>query len=75
MNEKTIAPTKAFTTEEAEQIRRSILACGDAAKKLLNSGLNKRAISVLIHDATGVPLKTILKVLEAAKDLPKLYCS
>ncbi len=73
MNEPKIAPTKAFTKEEAEQIRRNILAVGDAAKKLLKSGLKKRAIALLIHDATKVPMRDITLVLEAAADLPKIY--
>lgn len=73
MNDPKIAPTKAFTKEEAEAIRRNILAVGDAAKKLMNSGLSRRAISVLINDATGLAKKDILAVLDAAKDLPKLY--
>ena len=74
MNDQKIAPTKAFPKAEAEQIRRNILAVGDAAKKLLNSGLNRRAIKVLIHDATNVPMGDVERVLVAARDLPKLYC-
>jgi hypothetical protein len=73
MTDLKVAPTKAFTEEEAEQIRRNILAVGDAARKLLNSGLSKRAIAVLIHDATNLPLRDIRNVLDAAADLPKLY--
>lgn len=73
MTDQKIAPTKAFTKDEAEAIRRNILAVGDAAKKLLNSGMNRRAISVLINDATGISKKDILAVLDAARDLPKLY--
>lgn len=71
--DKAVAPTKTFTPDEAQRIRESILEVSNAGRLLLNSGLTKRAVAVLIQDATNIPLKTITHVLEAARDLGKLY--
>jgi len=68
-----IAPTKTLTTEDVERIRQSILEVSTAGRRLLNGGLNKRAIVTLIADETELPRKDIAAVLDCAANLDKLY--
>lgn len=42
--------------------------------KLKKQGLNRKAIVVLLHDASGVTKTNILKVLDGLADLEKNYC-
>jgi len=58
----------------AKVLANSIVSISDSAEKLLKSGLNRRAITVLIKDSSGVTLSDITKVLDAMKDLKKNYC-
>lgn len=55
-------------------IAESIVAIAEGAKKLTNSGLNQRAILVLLKDATGVPMTDIKKVLHGLESLEEKYC-
>lgn len=57
----------------AELLAKAIVDVSDAARKLLDSPLKMRAILVLIHDASDVPLVQIRKVLESAADLRREY--
>jgi hypothetical protein len=56
-----------------EILAKAIIDVSDAAKKLLSSRLTNRALTVLLRDATGLPLVTIEKVLNAAADLRRIY--
>lgn len=56
-----------------EVMEKAILQISEAATKLLNSRLTKRAITTLIHDDCKVPRRDIELVLETAKDLAKTY--
>lgn len=61
---------------EIQLMEQSILDVANAARKLLNSKLSKRAILVLIKDSmrgTGLPLKDIELVLDCASKLDKRY--
>lgn len=72
-NEKAPKPVP-LTQQEIDQIRRSIREIGDMGRRLKSSGLNQRAILVLLHDATGgIPLSTIKKVLDGIAELPNSY--
>ena len=54
-----------------ELLASAIVDVANSAKKLLNSGLERRAILVLIKDMTSVPLQTIEQVLDAASRLDR----
>lgn len=55
--------------DDFRRIANSIGRIADAGKALNVSGLNRRATLVLLHDATGVPMRDIKLILDA---LPKL---
>lgn len=52
-----------------EILASEIKAVADAAKKLLNSKLEKRAILVLLKDMSGYPMAQIEKILDCASRL------
>lgn len=59
-----------------EVLAKSIVEVSEAARKLLNSRLSKRAVIVLIKDSMmgpGLPLKEIELVLDCASKLDKRY--
>jgi hypothetical protein len=61
---------------ELKVMEQAIVDVAEAARKLLNSRLSKRAIIVLIRDCMpgpGVPLKDIELVLDCAAKLDKRY--
>jgi len=58
--------------ESTELLAKSVVQVAEASKKLLNSGLTKRAIIVLLHDGIGVS-KINKKQIELVLDnLPRL---
>jgi hypothetical protein len=65
------------TTTDAvdiSEIHDAIIRVDTAFKAMETSGLSKRAIEVLIQDASGnLPLKDIRAVINAMRDLRKLY--
>lgn len=60
-------------TEEPKDLSSAIEAISDGLKKLIGSGLNRRALVVLLQDATGVSKRDITAVLDGLNDLKKLY--
>lgn len=54
-----------------EILASAIIDVADAAKKLLSSRLTKPALLVLLKHESGVPMKTIDKVLTSASNLKK----
>ncbi len=60
---------------EREILARQIGAMADAFVKLLNQGITRRGLVVLIQDAAPYPLtkKDVNAVLDALKDLRRLY--
>lgn len=61
---------------ELKVMEQAIVDVAEAARKLLNSRLSKRAILVLIKDSMtgqGVPMKDIELVLDCAAKLDKRY--
>lgn len=59
--------------EEPKDLSSAIEAISDGLKRLVGSGLNRKAIIVLLHDATGVARRDITAVLDGLNDLKKLY--
>ncbi len=63
-----------------EEVPREILAdaivkIGEGFERLSKSGLNRRAIVVLVRDASGVTKGDVHKVLDALENLRGLYTS
>jgi len=61
---------------EVNIIAEEIIKLSNGVEKLLSSGLNNRAILILLHDAIGstaINKKQIQSVLNALPQLKKLY--
>lgn len=77
---RTHAATVVVKQDEEKPVSREVLAdaivkLADAAAALQKgSGLNRRAIVVLLHDASGVGKLEIRAVLDAMEDLKKNFC-
>ena len=56
-----------------EIVASSVIKLADGIRKINDSGLTQRAIVLLLHDATGVNKKEIVKILEAAPLLAERY--
>lgn len=52
----------------------SIVKISQSMKQLLNSGLNQRAIEVLVKNDCGVTLVEIGRVINSIKNLEQTYC-
>ncbi len=52
-------------SESFTVVAESIIKLADGIRLMNESGLSERAIVLLLHDATGVAKKQILKILEA----------
>lgn len=61
------------TAQELKTIAQSIGQVADALDQLRRSGLKSRAILVLIHDMTSVPMSHIKKIIECAGELRATY--
>lgn len=66
--------TKSDPPETKEILAESIVKLGEAHDKLARSGLNRKAIILLLHDATKVPKRQIELILEAIPRLRGWYC-
>lgn len=54
-------------------MEKAIVEIAEGARKLLGSKLSKRAVLVLLKDASGQPMNVIEEVLDNAAKLDKLY--
>jgi hypothetical protein len=59
--------------EDFARIAESVGRLADSAKAMRASGLSRDATVVLLKHATGIPMKDITAVLNAAEDL-KRWC-
>jgi len=59
---------------EKEVLAEAIVNISKGMTGLLKSGLNKRAITLLIQDHTGLNRGAITAVLDALPQLEKMYC-
>ena len=62
------------TEEQGESLASAIAKISDGFDALLKSGLNKRAIVLLLHDATRLRRTDIQAVLDALPKLKEMYC-
>jgi hypothetical protein len=65
---------KSDPPETTEILAEAIVRIGEAADKLKSSGLNRKAIVLLLHDATKVGKKDIDAILNALPRLRGWYC-
>jgi hypothetical protein len=66
---------KSDPPESKEILAEAIVRIGDAAERLRrDGGLNKRAIIILLQDATKVPKRDIAAILDALPRLRGWYC-
>jgi hypothetical protein len=54
-------------------LAKSIISISASMKKLLSSGLNRRAVIALVHDHTKLGKSEITRVLDALDDLARTY--
>ena len=69
-----IKVVKSDPPQTTEILAEAIVRIGDAAEKLNKSGINRKAIEVLLHDATGLARRDIKVVLDALPRLRGWYC-
>ena len=60
--------------ETTEILASAIVSIGKAADKLLTSGLNTKAIVVLLHHETKISQKDIRTILSGLKLMESWYC-
>lgn len=70
----TIKVKKSEKPESTEILAAAIVSIGKAADKLLASGINTKAVIVLLHYETKIPQRDIAKILDSLKRLESWYC-
>lgn len=65
---------KSDPPETTEILAESIVRLGEAVKKLDASGMNRKAIVLLLHDVTKVGKRDIEDILDAIPRLRGWYC-
>jgi hypothetical protein len=73
MSKRAKVTQDAETPVEVEVLAQAIVDIGNAAKRLSNSRLNRRAVIVLINDMTGIGKGTIEVVLNSISELERVY--
>lgn len=62
------------TSDRKELLALSIEQASAALSKLLESGLNKRAIVTLVSADCGIPKRNVETVIDSLASLHKTYC-
>ena len=65
---------KSDPPESKEILAEAIVNIGHAADKLLSSGINKKAVIVLLQHKTKLPMRDIELVLNSLPQLERWYC-
>ncbi len=60
--------------ESTEILASAVVSIGKAADKLLASGLNTKAVIVLLHYETKISQRDIKLILDSLKRLESWYC-
>lgn len=71
---RNVKVVKSEPPQSTEILAEAIVRIGDSVAKLNASGLNRRAVVVLLRDATGLGKKDIETVLDALPRLRGWYC-
>lgn len=69
-----VSVTKSNPPETTEILAEAIVRIGDSVRKLNESGLNRKAIVLLLHDYSKVGKKDIETILDAMPRLRGWYC-
>jgi hypothetical protein len=67
------APPVELTADDARKLAHAVIRIDEAVKTIASSGLNRRAIITLLHDATNVGKRDINDVLNGLEQLGELY--
>lgn len=67
------AVTNGGTEMTAEEMANAIRNISSGMKSMLSAGLNRRAITVLLRESSGVGAGNVCKVLDALEDLARVY--
>lgn len=70
----TVRVKKSDPPETTEVLAEAIVRVGEALAKLKESGLNEKAIIVLVHDHTRIAKRDIKTVLNSLATLRGYYC-
>lgn len=70
----TVKVVKSDPPETTEILAEAIVRLGDSVRKLDASGLNHKAIVILLQDATKLPRRDIESILTAIPRLKSWYC-
>ena len=70
----TMRIVKSDPPETTEIMAAAVVKISDGFAKLTATGLNRRAVAVLIHDKTKLGIGTIETVLDALPRLKGWYC-
>ena len=71
---KRVKVVKSDPPESTEILAEAIVSIGRASERLLSSGINKRAVIVLLQDITKLPKGNIKIVLDSLPQLERWYC-
>jgi hypothetical protein len=63
------------TGDEVLPLTQAIMQISGSLEALLKSGLNRRAIIVLLHDETGVNKREITKIIDSLPKLKDWFCA
>lgn len=69
-----VVVVKSDPPETTEILADAIVRLSEAHEKLKSSGLNRKAIILLLNDATGVGKRDIATILDAMPRLRGWYC-
>ena len=60
--------------DSAVELGQAVIKIGEAADAMMRAGINRRALRLLLADASGVTKADVGRVLQALVDLRKTYC-
>jgi hypothetical protein len=69
----TVKPSLPPTPDDYERIAQSVQRISDVGRSLAESGLSRRAVLVLLHDATNVSMRDLKCVLDALPNMATWY--
>lgn len=60
--------------DSAIELGKAVIKIGEAADAMMRAGINRRALRLLLADASGVSRADVGRVLVALAELRKTYC-
>lgn len=74
MMSKQVKVKKSEPPESKEILAEAIVSIGQAAEKLMASGINKKAVIILLQAQTKLSQRDIRLVLDSLPQLERWYC-